>query len=249
MANPRLGADEPSAYLIGGEASSKLYLGADLLWTNPTPPEPSGPLAVHWDFNDPSPTTSTDLVAGKVMSLNTMSKVASRNGTGLQSSSTTGMATVSEGLVNPAEFTITAWIYTTGQYAGLRFKSGGQAGASKIEMYGRYQISGSRMYLQTYQRAMVNGAWVLGYMNSNIQNATEIIPAWNFFTLTFDSTTIRAWMNAVSRQSAAATGPIDPVDFFEVMSLTSTVNDAIVDDVRIYNKVLTQAEIQAAMAE
>src|SRR5882762_10354968 len=99
-------------------------------------------------------------------------------------------------------------------------------------------------------RPSAGGTWVGGNQNTYGPSVVEV-NTWTHLAATFDGETVRLYVNGVQVASQAQTTPLASTDGTLQIGGDSYPNEFFagrIDEVRIYNRALTQAEIQADMA-
>ncbi|HEY6503024.1 MAG TPA: Ig-like domain-containing protein [Chitinophagaceae bacterium] len=92
----------------------------------------------------------------------------------------------------------------------------------------------------------------IGSNNRTVTGTTKLtLNTWTHIASTYDGTTMRLYINGVQVSTFATTGNItvttDPLRIGGTTALTAQYFAGLIDEVRIYNRALTQAEIQTDM--
>jgi len=200
-------------------------------------------LVAAYAFNEGSGTTVADVsgnnnngtigaatwtTAGKfgsaLMFNGTSAQVTVPNATSLQL--TTGM-------------TLEAWVFPTGSLASWR-------AVLDKNVDGYYLMASS----DPNNRPAVGGTWTGGNQNTAAPTALAL-NAWTHLAATFDGATVRLYVNGAQVASQAQTTPLATTTGTLQIGGDSYPNEFFaggIDEVRIYNRALTQAEIQSDMA-
>src|SRR2546430_1106977 len=206
------------------------------------PPQPAG-LVAAYGFNEGSGTTVTDSSGNN--NVGTVSGAAwtpaGRYGSALVFDGTSTSVTVpsSASLVLTTGMTLEAWVYPTVAPTGWRAVIDKNAD-------GYYLMASS----DQGNRPAVGGSWTAG--NQNTVGPTALpVNAWTHLAGTFDGTTVRLYVNGVEVASQAqATSLVNTAETLQIGADKFAGENFAgrIDEVRIYNRALSPAEIQADMA-
>ena len=231
----RVRAVDPSGNLSGYSAGAEAT-------TATAPPTPPG-LVGAWAFAEGSGTTTADssgngnvgtLVGASWTTLGRYGNALSFNGT----SSTVRVAD-SASLDLTTAMTLSAWIEPTASQNGWRTILQHEADAyflnasnsdGPLRPSGGGTLGGNTQYLSGPSANPVN--------------------AWTYVALTYDGATMRLFINGTQVSSRAASGPIQTTNSPLWIGGNSPYGEyfqGLIDEARVYNRALTQAEIQSDM--
>jgi len=235
----RGGATDPRVKDLEGTAMS-----SDYTWTfsTATSGTPSSAVAA-WGFNEGSGTTTADATGnGNTGTLSGAVWTASgRFGSALTFDGTNDLVTINDapGLDLSSGMTIEAWVYPT-TLSGWRTvlmkeSTGGLAWA----LYGHNNAPHPAVTVNT------------GGSDVSI-NGLQSLPAntWSFLSATFDGTTLRLFLDGNQVSSTSLTGSLIATAGALRLGGNLVWGEYFagrIDEVRIYNRALTSAEIQADM--
>src|SRR5258708_3874484 len=134
--------------------------------------------------------------------------------------------------------TLEAWVFPTGSLASWR-------AVLDKNVDGYYLMASS----DPNNRPVVGGTWTGGNQNAAAPTALAL-NAWTHLAATFDGATVRLYVNGAQVASQAQTAPLATTTGTLQIGGDSYPNEFFagrIDQVRIYNRALTQAEIQADM--
>jgi len=143
--------------------------------------------------------------------------------------------------LKPATLTISAWIFRKG--AGTRTFEGIVA---KYDGYGGYLLC-EESQLNRLTFYVREGVGISKRIASDV-TLTEITGKWTHVAAVFDGDKLMMWVNG-TKQSQEATGGIltnRPLSLFVGRYSISYFNDTV-DEIRIYNRALSEEEIQMLM--
>ena len=212
----------------------------DTLTVTYTPP-PVG-LVAAFSFNETSGTTAAD--ASGNSNTGTLQNgpvwAAGRNGGGLQFDGTNDMVAVnsSSSLNLTTGMTLEAWIYptSTSDTRDVLIKEG-----SNVDIY--------NLYARNWRGVPESNVHV-GGSNRTAEGATLPVNTWTHLAGTYDGTTLRLFVNGTQVASTAVSGSIStstgPLRIGGNLMWGEYFQGSI-DDVRVYNRALIVAEIQADM--
>src|SRR5258706_318946 len=135
--------------------------------------------------------------------------------------------------------TLEVWVFPTGSLAGWR-------AVLDKNVDGYYLMASS----DPNNRPAVGGTWTGGNQNTAAPSAL-VLNAWTHLAATFDGATVRLYVNGAQVASQAQTTPLATTTEALQIGGDSYPNEFFagrIDEVRIYNRALTQAEIQSDMA-
>jgi hypothetical protein len=217
--------------------------------TNPTPtptpvPTTAGGLVAAYSFNEGTGTTSRDLSGNNntaTLSGATWTTTA-KGGRALSFNGTGSRVVVNDALNLHLTYgmTLEAWVYPTNTGATWRcviMKE--MSGGACYNMHANSQYGKPTTSLNVSGERLLTGGSQLP------------LNTWSHLAATYDNTTQRLYVNGTLVASRAQTGPIKLS--YGVLSIggNSVWGEffaGCLDEVRIYNKALTQAQIQADMA-
>lgn len=196
-------------------------------------PLPEG-LAARWTFD----AGIADVVSGRELTLTSAGLAPARGGYALAAMSSAAKAESPDGFLDLTGFTIAFWLYTptTAETARVAFLAGSTTVA---ELYGGWRLLAGTVY-------EVNRALVVtdtGSFNRIQQTTTGggAVPAqsWRHVAATYDGAALTLYTNGVQRSTGPKTGTVSDPDTFTI----DLVTGSLVDDVEIWSRALTQAEI------
>ena len=212
-----------------------------------TPPPPPGPVA-RWPLDEGSGLTAADVTGnGHTGSLvNGPTWVAGRSGQALSFDGVDDYVQVSHAAdLNPFPLTVTAWIRTTTTVrAGI------------VNKYVASSLSGYNLYTENGQLC----AWYFRDASNHTWDGTTCTLAvagandgnWHHVAFVVDATQARLYLDGTLRTtqvwtgSPGATSTTQPISLARYPGATPTsFLPGSLDDVRVYNRALTQAEISA----
>jgi hypothetical protein len=165
---------------------------------------------------------------------------AGRYGSALEFNGTSARVTVGNGaaLQLTTGMTLEAWVYPTATPTGWR--------SVITKNVDRYYLMGSSA---PTNRPSVGGTWVGGNQNT-VGPAGLGVNTWTHLAATFDGAVVRLYVNGGLVASQAQTTPLAPTGGTLEIGANSYGEyfQGRIDEVRIYNRALTGAEIQADMA-
>ena len=204
-------------------------------------PPPAG-LAARWTFDD----GVEDQIAGRSLTLTSTTLVSARGGQALAAPTATGTADSEDGFLDLAGFSIAYWLYTpdnasTATVTRVAFT----AGASTVaELYSGWRLLAGSYY--TLSRLSVTTD--TGTLNSLQQSSVgSAIPPqqWRHVVGVYDGAEMKLYVNGVLVDSDPKTGVVTDPDAFTIR----VQNTALVDDVEIWSRPLSEAEIAAMYEE
>ena len=204
--------------------------------------EPSAELRLYLPLNETSGTATTDKSVFRnpaTLSGTTFSSasIAGKFGTAINLDGVDDHVQVTEMNLNSNTVTMTAWIRqgaTQNSFAGIIFDNAGPAAGLNIK--------GSRDLGYHWDGPALNWSW-----NSGL---TPPVDTWTFVALVIEPTKATMYMNSGGGfQSAMNTATHYPVNFTTTYVGWEPSNNSrhflgAIDDARIYNKALTQADLQ-----
>jgi glucose/arabinose dehydrogenase/chitodextrinase len=211
--------------------------------TTPSPPPPVGGLVAAYAFNEGSGTTVNDASGNGNNGTITGATwtPAGRFGAALSFNGTSNLVQIpaSSSLNLALAMTLEAWIFPTAAQSGWRTIVQREADA--------YFLNASNGNGPLLPGGGGTFGGNIGYASGAVANPVN---AWTHVALTYDGSMLRLYVNGVLVVSEAQTGGIqtntNPLsiggngpygEFFQ----------GVIDDVRVYNRALSQAEIQADM--
>src|SRR5258706_496495 len=135
--------------------------------------------------------------------------------------------------------TLEVWVFPTGSLASWR-------AVLDKNVDGYYLMASS----DPNNRPAVGGPWT-GVNQTTAAPTALALNAWTHLAATFDGATVRLYVNGVQVASQAQTAPLATTTGTLQIGGDSYPNEFFagrIDEVRIYNRALTQAEIQSDMA-
>ncbi len=225
---------------MGGQASN----GTNFTVTG-TPP--GGGLVAAFGFEEASGASVTDASGnGNTGTLTGATRTTGKYGSGLSFNGTTAYVSIPDAasLDLGATGTIAAWIYqtTASEHGGIVHK--GQATNFSDEAYS-FQFSGLSRRPEL---------WLTDPSTSKVVTTTPAgalaLAAWHHVAVTWDSTGAKVYIDgALDNSSAGAFTPRNSTGALFLGAQAPGLNAfaGMLDDVRIYNRVLSLAEVQAAM--
>src|SRR5213076_1255747 len=205
------------------------------------PPRPTG-LVAAYGFNEGSGTTVIDASGNN--NTGTLSgatwTTAGRYGNALVFNGTSASVTVpnSASLGLTAAMTLEAWVYPTVAPTGWR--------AVIDKNVDRYYLMASS---DQGNRPAAGGTWTAGNQNT-VGPSGLAVNTWTHLAATFDRATVRLYVNGVQVASQAQTTPLTTSTGTLQIGADSYAGENFagrIDEVRIYNRALTAAEIQSDM--
>src|SRR5919197_1558180 len=216
----------------------------DVTVNNAPAPPPTG-LVAAYSFNNVSGTSVADL-SGNNNAGTTSGAVATdggKYGGALSFDGVNDWITVndSNSLDLTTGMTLMAWVNPTalaGSWRTVIFKEGG-AGSIDYSLYAAE--STNKPVGQVY----VDG-------EQNALGTTSLAPStWTHLAVTYDGATLKLYVNGVVAGSKSVSGAITPTTGAPRIggnNIWSEWFQGVIDEVRVYNRALTQAEIQSDMA-
>src|SRR5258705_7733629 len=213
-------------------------------FVNPSPARAQVPgLVAAYAFNEGSGTTVADVSGNNnngTISAATWTS-AGKFGSALMFNGTSAQVTVpnATSLQLTTGMTLEAWVFPTGSLASWR-------AVLDKNVDGYYLMASS----DPNNRPAVGGTWTGGNQNTAAPTALAL-NAWTHLAATFDGATVRLYVNGVQVASQAQTAPLATTTGTLQIGGDSYPNEffaGAIDEVRIYNRALTQAEIQSDMA-
>src|SRR5438128_2510813 len=134
--------------------------------------------------------------------------------------------------------TLEAWVYPTVAPTGWR--------AVIDKNVDRYYLMASS---DQGNRPVIGGTWAAGNQNT-VGPSVLAVNTWTHLAATFDGATVRLYVNGAQVASQVQTTPLKPTTGTLQIGADSYTGENFVgqiDEVRIYNRALSQAEIQADM--
>lgn len=210
--------------------------------TPPPPPPPVGGLVVAYGFEAGTGTTVTDVSGNNnvgTLAAGTTWSTAGRFGNALQFDGTTSGVTVpnAPSLDLTTALTLEAWVYPTVTPSGWRGVIG-----KDVDRYYLMASSGNNT-------PVVGGTLTVGG-NTNVSAPAGLaVGTWTHLAATFDGTALRLYANGVEVASQSQTGAFTTSN--GVFTLGHNVYGerftGLIDEVRVYNRALSVAEIQSDM--
>src|SRR5258705_161725 len=213
-------------------------------FVNPSPARAQVPgLVAAYAFNEGSGTTVADVSGNNnngTISAATWT-TAGKFGSALVFNGTSAQVTVpnATSLQLTTGMTLEVWVFPTGSLAGWR-------AVLDKNVDGYYLMASS----DPNNRPAVGGTWTGGNQNRAAPTALGL-NVWTHLAATFDGATVRLYVNGVQVASQAQTAPLATTTGTLQIGGDSYPNEFFagrIDEVRIYNRALTQAEIQSDMA-
>jgi hypothetical protein len=206
--------------------------------TNSTQPPPAG-LVAAYGFEEPTGTTATDSAGTNTGTINGATRTTSgKNGSALTFNGTTNTVTIPD--ANPLDLTtgmtLEAWVKPTASANWRTILLKEQPGDL---VYGLYASQGAGEI----------GGHI--FTTSDLwTNTTSALPlnAWSHVSATYDGTTLRLYLNGSQVATRAIAGPIKTSTGVLRIGGNAIWGEYFVgtiDDVRVYNRALTAAEVVA----
>lgn len=212
-------------------------------------PSSQGPAPLaHWSLDEGVGTTATDIVGGLPATLAGAASWASgRVGHAVQLDGTSGYLAGPSLDIPASGLTLAAWVhpFATGEYQRIISKATGTAEDAHYWMLSETPVSGARRLRFRLKT---------GTTTTTLIAASGDLPvnAWYHAAATYDGATMRLYLDGVEVGHASKTGSIAtngtvPMDIGRNPDGSFHLN-GLVDEVRIYDRALTPADIAAIMA-
>jgi glucose/arabinose dehydrogenase len=211
--------------------------------SNAAPPPPSG-LVAAYSLNSVSGTTVADVSGnGNTGTVSGAAAAAGKYGGGLSFDGVNDWVTVndSNSLDLTTGMTLMAWVNPSalaGSWRTVVFKEGG-AGSIDYSLYAAESTN-----------KPVGQVYVGG--EQNVLGTTSLAPnVWSHLAVTYDGATLKLYVNGAVVGSKAVSGAITPTTGALRIggnNIWSEWFQGLIDEVRIYGRALTQAEIQTDMS-
>ena len=200
-------------------------------------------LVAAYSFNETSGTTALDASGNNntgTLGSSVTRTTAGKFGGALVFNGTTAQVTIpdSSSLRLTTAMTLEPWVYPTATPTGWR-------AVIDKNVDGYYLMASS----STNNRPAVGGTFAAGNQNT-IGTAVLAVNTWTHLAATFDGATVRLYVNGVQVASKAQTTPLTPTTGTLQIGADSYAGENFagrIDEVRVYNRALSQAEIQSDM--
>jgi hypothetical protein len=200
-------------------------------------------LVAAYGFNETSGTTALDASGNNntgTLGSSVTRTTAGQFGGALVFNGTTAQVTIPDApsLRLTTAMTLEAWVYPTATPTGWR-------AVIDKNVDGYYLMASS----STNNRPAVGGTFTAGNQNT-IGTAGLAVNTWTHLAATFDGATVRLYVNGVQVASKAQTAPLTPTTGTLQIGADSYAGENFagrIDEVRVYNRALSQAEIQSDM--
>lgn len=206
---------------------------------DPVLPGPTGPLVAHWDFDDLSepPDVTYDRQARRPLALSGFSRTTTDTGWGLAAVNVDAL-----GETPPAAIDLTADVLSVSarvtlsrQLAGVELLDANDIVVARLEAR-MTLVSGTN-----YRPAPRFTVTASGSSATSTQTMTRESATYARLVGVYDGQTVRAYINGGLVRSVPLVGVAAPVRRIRINLGASA--EAVVDDVRVYSKALTLAEI------
>jgi hypothetical protein len=212
--------------------------------SNAGPPPPPSSLVAAYGFNETTGTSAAD-VSGKGnvgTTRNVTWTTAGKYGGAATFNGTTSWVTVNDAntLDLTTAMTLEAWVYPTALGTGWRTVIFKETPGGIV--YSLYANDSTQRALTQLNIGGEQNAWSLTQLPLN---------AWSHIAGTWDGTTLKFWINGTLAGSRAVTGTLANSTGVLRLGGNAIWNEWFagrIDEVRVYNRALTQAELQADMA-
>ncbi len=211
-----------------------------------TPATLTSGLVAYWKLDDGSGTTATDASGngyhGTLVNMNPGTDwVSGKIGVALDFDGSNDYVDIGSGLSPLTDFTVAAWVNPVKSDVDLHIISKGNNGTNT-----QWELTTSTVSGQVDFRA-----WSSGTGPSGVRSTLSLpVGSWTHVVGTYDGTTWRIYWNGVLDNTSTMPGPVATayniyIGAVDIVGSPGQFWEGLIDDVRIYDRVLTDSEIQS----